>query len=392
MKPRIKTRDFQTADRNTILAPINVGATRRLTPEGFLLCEGVAIGRTGEQIYRESDLPGLKGDMQGNIRVLRPPETVFDPQAMSSFEGKAVTLNHPSEFVGPATWKHVAIGTIHNVRRGIGTQDDLLIADLLITSTDAIVHVNKELPEISLGYDAEYQQTEPGIAVQRQIIGNHAAFVDKGRAGVRCAVKDEDTTVDKLKALLEAIRSALRTNDAAAAETATAALESALTQTKDAKTYDADIAALTAKVGDLFTQVAALTAAVKTADAASKPALFAADKLGDVQARVEVLAPGTKLPTGDAATVDVVEAAMQTALAAAEAKHPTEIKALLMGRTVKALTGDALLGTTVAASEIAKARNDAAQLTSGLKATKDAEVITPTILNATYSKFWNRAA
>jgi hypothetical protein len=184
------TRDRATTDRSTIHAPTALGKSRRLTPEGFLLCEGVAIARTGEQIYHKSEL-ALDPGPDGTIRVTRTPEEVFHPDAIASFEGKPVTLEHPDEFVNPRNYKKLEVGTTHNVRRGEGIEDDVLLADLLIKDAEAIAFVTSRRPQISCGYNSEYEQLVPGRATQTQIVGNHIALLrDQGRAGPRCAIKD----------------------------------------------------------------------------------------------------------------------------------------------------------------------------------------------------------
>jgi uncharacterized protein len=176
-------------DRTNFYAPGEIGKTRRLTPEGFMVCEGVAIARIGQQRYHKSELP-LDADGSGEITVDRPAEEVFSAKTIASFEGKPVTVEHPNEFVTPDSWKTHAVGTVQNVRQGTGIEDDMLIADLLITDGEAIAYVNRKHPELSCGYDAEYDQAEPGHAIQRNIIGNHVALVDRGRAGPRCAIRD----------------------------------------------------------------------------------------------------------------------------------------------------------------------------------------------------------
>lgn len=157
----ISTTDRAVADRSSFHAPDQLGRTRRLTPEGFLLCEGVPIGRTGEQMYHESELP-LDAAADGSIIVMRPPEEVFSAVSMASFEGKAVTVDHPLGFVSPQNWRALEVGTVHNVRRGDGIEGDMLIADLLIKDQAAIDFVNKKMPQVSCGYDCNYTQTEPG--------------------------------------------------------------------------------------------------------------------------------------------------------------------------------------------------------------------------------------
>jgi hypothetical protein len=177
-------------DKTAFYAPGAVGKSRRLTPEGYMVCEGVAIARTGEQRYHKSELP-LDANGAGEIIVTRLADEVFSDKTMSSFEGKPVTLEHPNEFVTPGSWKKHSVGTVHNVRRGSGIEDDTLVGDLIITDGEAIAFVNRKHPELSCGYDAEYEQTDVGRATQYNIIGNHVALLDgRGRAGSRCAIKD----------------------------------------------------------------------------------------------------------------------------------------------------------------------------------------------------------
>lgn len=194
-----------------------VGKTRSITPEGFLLCEGVPIARTGEQVYGKHELSNLE-DTGGLIVVSRPEEEVFRPETLASFEGKPVTVNHPEEGVNPENWKNVAVGHVQNVRRGTGIEDDLIVGDLLITEADAIAYVNKHLPDVSSGYNADYDQTEAGKAVQRNIVGNHVAMLagGRGRAGARVSFRDEDLSTEGVfsmsnRKFMRALRAGLAT-------------------------------------------------------------------------------------------------------------------------------------------------------------------------------------
>jgi len=139
-------------DRMNFYAPGELGRTRSLTPEGYLVCEGVAIARTGQQRYSAAELP-LEADAGGAIYVDRLPEEVFRPETIASFEGKSVTVEHPNDFVNPDTWKDLTVGHIQNVRRGSGLEADLLLADLVITVGEAIRYVNDEMPQLSCGYN-----------------------------------------------------------------------------------------------------------------------------------------------------------------------------------------------------------------------------------------------
>nr|EIQ9988414.1 DUF2213 domain-containing protein [Escherichia coli] len=176
-----------------------LGETRYRLADGSLLCKDVPIARTGNQLYSALDLPKLVPDKAGEIVVSRSPEQVFHPATLASFEGMSLTILHPEDadgnvqFVTPANWRELAVGHTQNVRRGEGGQSDLMLADLIIKDEYAIQLIEDGLREVSCGYDAEYDQTEPGKAEQVEITGNHVAFVPKGRAGSRCAIGDKDT-------------------------------------------------------------------------------------------------------------------------------------------------------------------------------------------------------
>ena len=170
-----------------------LGPRRHKTPEGFLVCSGVPIARTGDYEYfaSEGQSPGIQPDADGRIISRRDPEQVFAPAALASFEGKPVTLGHPPvDAVTPETWREYAVGTVKDVRRGQGDDADKVIADLVISDAAAIAAIEDGLRELSCGYDVTLEQVEPGIERQTMIRGNHVALVDAGRAGSECAIRD----------------------------------------------------------------------------------------------------------------------------------------------------------------------------------------------------------
>lgn len=171
------------------------------TPDGFLVCYDVPIARTGEMIYNkaESDImPWLKDfgtDASGNVVILREDSEVFRPETLESLQGKPVTIDHPDDLVNPENWRELAKGTAQNIRRGEREQADLILADLLITDAEAIKYVEGgELRQISVGYDADYEHLGDGRGKQTNIIGNHIALVQRGRAGIRCSIQDSACT------------------------------------------------------------------------------------------------------------------------------------------------------------------------------------------------------
>ncbi|MDR3488802.1 MAG: DUF2213 domain-containing protein [Bradyrhizobium sp.] len=177
-----------------------LGSKRTITPEGFLVCLDVPIARTGEMIYAPQELPGLKPGKDGLIRVRRDPDEVFKPEALASFVGKPTTNDHPPEMVRPSNFRRFTTGCGQNLRQGDGDQSDLVLADLMWWDPQAIKDINDGKDEISNGYDAEYEEIEPGIYRQLNITGNHIALVSEARCGPRCSIGDSAAALQSTKA------------------------------------------------------------------------------------------------------------------------------------------------------------------------------------------------
>lgn len=178
----------------------------RETPEGFLVCIGVPIARTGEMIYAAEEVE-LEPDEEGKVVITRDEAEVFRLETIASFEGKPVTIGHPREFVTPENWSWLAKGILQNVRRGEGEYKDSLLADVLVTDAMAINLVKAGLREVSCGYQADYDQDEDGKGKQSNIIGNHLALVEQGRAGSSYAINDHKGKVRNMPKLKERLKS-----------------------------------------------------------------------------------------------------------------------------------------------------------------------------------------
>lgn len=198
-----------------------LGETRYQLADGSLLCKDVPIARTGTQTYLPEEI-GLEPGADGLVVIYRTEDEVFSPETMASFEGMAVTLDHPEDgegnivFVNPANFAELAHGHIQNVRRGTGGKSDLLIADVLVKRQEGIDAVNAGKNQVSCGYDAKYVQIGPGKGKQTEITGNHLAIVDKGRAGSRCAIGDSAPSKPKEKpamSWLKKVAQAIKTKD-----------------------------------------------------------------------------------------------------------------------------------------------------------------------------------
>ncbi|ENK5065158.1 DUF2213 domain-containing protein [Klebsiella variicola] len=196
-----------------------LGNTRFQLADGSVLFKDVPIARTGEQEYDATERPELVPNDRGKVIVRRTPEEVFSERAMASFEGMAVTIGHPRDFDGqiifvtPDNWRQLAHGHIQNVRRGTDDKTDLLLADVIVKTPEALQAIDDGDDEVSCGYDADYEQISPGLAKQSAITANHLALVPNGRAGFRCAIGDSmpSTTKNWFNRLLKA----RKTGDAA---------------------------------------------------------------------------------------------------------------------------------------------------------------------------------
>ena len=155
------------------------------TPEDYLICHNVPIGRTGTMDYMGEEI-GLKDKMGQKIKVFRNPQELFSKATIASFEGKPVTDDHPTQNLDVNTISMMSRGHIQNVR----ADGDFLLADMYITDAGLISKIENGKREVSCGYDAEWIPLEDGTVEQKQIIGNHVAVVQSGRAGSRVAIKD----------------------------------------------------------------------------------------------------------------------------------------------------------------------------------------------------------
>lgn len=396
-----------------------IGAKRSTTPEGFLVCHDVPIARVGQQIYAAYEVP-VEPNMVGEVFIDRPAEEVFRDETVASFNGKPVTIEHPDEFVTPDNWHELSRGVTMNARAGQGIDQDVILADLLITGRDAIKLVMDDgIREVSAGYEADYEQIEPGRGVQRNIIANHVALVAMGRCGSRCAIGDQDMA--KKSTWMDRIRSAFKSKDEAAMEEA---LKEAPTSDSDeeeeeekAKTGDSAVLAALSTLGKRLDTMDAQIKALATKDSDEKDETEDGDdedededdgktkdaalkRFRDAVSRAEIISPGIRMPTTDAkATAKTIDAAVcscqRKALAAAYATDTGKkaIDPFLGGGEPTFDTMDAatLQAAFIGASELMRANNNAAGVRPGVSTQDFGRAPVKTAdLNAKHKAFWNR--
>lgn len=423
-----------------------LGPKRSLTPEGFLLCEDVPVARTGEMIYGPGEVPVEPGP-DGLIRISRTPDEVFRPETLASCIGKPVTLDHPDDFVTPANFAALGKGSMLNLRRGTGIEDDLLIADLLVTDQAAIDAIQADgIEEVSLGYEADYEQVSPGRGVQRNIVVNHVALVERGRCGPRCAIGDKEPEDMKTKdskpkgkrTWLDRLKTAMKAKDEAAVQEAIEEGQQALDEESEEEREAREAKEKEAKTGDAIAEVLKAVKAIdsrlakiesrdsereetddedeeddekaKTGDEGdlteaetaakldeSDVDLYTGDAAASIPSRAEILAPGIKLPTLDAKmnTKDRAAALCKCQRKALDLAYQTEagkkaIAPFLGNKTADfeklppALVHAAFMG----ASELVKAQNNAGTTRSAAPTRDFGKAKTVVDINAANRKFW----
>lgn len=159
--------------------------------DGTMLIRNTPIARTGVQLYGPDETPVKAENGRDPVMINRDPDEVFRPETVLSANGKALVDEHPDEDVSPKNWRDLAHGVVINPKRGEGADDDLLVADILVTSQDCINLIEDGKVELSCGYDAKYEKLGPNRGRQYDILINHVALVDSGRCGSRCAIGDK---------------------------------------------------------------------------------------------------------------------------------------------------------------------------------------------------------
>ncbi|MES2339310.1 MAG: DUF2213 domain-containing protein [Pseudomonadota bacterium] len=161
-----------------------------MTREGFLIAPA-KINRTGIQIYLAREL-GLDGGDKP-VKLYRPAEEVFRKETLDSFESQTATDDHPDEDVNSENWARLAKGDV----RDVCADGEETAARIIVRDEDQKRKVKEGKAELSCGYSFDLDMT-PGTTskgeaydgVQRNIIGNHVAIVDRGRAGAGVRIAD----------------------------------------------------------------------------------------------------------------------------------------------------------------------------------------------------------
>lgn len=172
-----------------------IGKNVKTTPQGFLIIPAYTA-RTGLQTYKMAD-----GSV---ITEYRPEEEVFSPSSMESLRTAAVTNKHPVKMVDPKNAKELVVGHTDGVIEKVTEAgESYLKTNLVITHQDAIDAIIKGRVELSNGYHTDLEFTSGEYkgqkydAIQRNIINNHIALVDRARGGrnVRLKLDSKDAEI-----------------------------------------------------------------------------------------------------------------------------------------------------------------------------------------------------
>ncbi|MFW1805953.1 DUF2213 domain-containing protein [Acinetobacter baumannii] len=432
-----KTKDQKTVDRSEIYTTGQLGRTREITPEGYLLCRDVPIARIGTLMYADGEVP-VTADNTGLIIIYRGEDVLFDPITIASAEGKPVTDDHPADWVTPDNWKELSKGFVKDVRRGEGGDSDYLVADILVTDKETIQKVLDGKVEISLGYDADYTETSKGKGLQSNIRVNHIALVEKGRCGSRCSIGDSFMSAKKtqkkepwyqnLLGLKRTVDQALeeadktvdsddddkteddepdddngKTNDAAinreilkmlkTMDSRLVKLEKKTKDTEDPEKKteddDEDSENKTKDDGDLTEP----EKAEKLDESGTQT--YTGDSLKEVISRAEILSPGYRMPTFDSANNG--KAVLNTKRSVLKAAYATEDGQKAIAPFVgpnpdfDKLPSFTIDAAFVGASELIKQQNNAKGVRSGIS-TRDfgRAAPTPAEINQRNREFWNK--
>lgn len=156
----------------------------RATSQGFLRGEMFAT-RTGVFEYPKAD--------GGVVREYRPPEEVFHPESLASYQDSAFTDDHPIDPVTADNAVQVSVGYLPEEGKRDG---DHVRAPVVIKDKATIAKMQAGKQEVSCGYTCDLVWGA-GVAPdgtkydarQTNIRINHVALVDAGRAGPTARVR-----------------------------------------------------------------------------------------------------------------------------------------------------------------------------------------------------------
>ncbi|CAN7390381.1 DUF2213 domain-containing protein [Neorhizobium sp. LjRoot104] len=262
------------------------GAIRR-TADGYGVVSAKVARGGNVQLYLGSEV-GVKD--KATVRVYRPESEVFKKDAIASYAGVPVTINHPKSGVSADTWKDLAVGEVGD---DVLRDGEFVRVPMMLRDAKAIKAVEDGKRELSMGYSAEITfadgvtpSGETFDAIMSDFKMNHVAIVDQARGGAELRIGDgadkwgaspvnSQTADERTSPMADALRKMLvdglqvETTDAGAAAIEKLLGDKRTLETKIAdaiKDHAASIAAKDEEIGTLKAENQ------KLKDAAPKPA------------------------------------------------------------------------------------------------------------------------
>lgn len=161
---------------------------------GQLICTDVILARDGTYEYTSDDVFD-----DGKFHIVELHRDWEDVKKLKyTLEGKPVVYYHPDKSIDidMQNIDEFRIGHAQNIREGKSEGYSVLIGDLFITKPDIIEKVKKgELREISLGYFYNVDDSNKNYLKQVDMIAEHIAIVNAGRAGIAKILDAADSYV-----------------------------------------------------------------------------------------------------------------------------------------------------------------------------------------------------
>lgn len=166
------------------------GAIRR-TDDGYGVVSARVARGGNVQVYLGSEV-GVND--KATVRVYRPEAEVFKKDAIGSYAGVPVTINHPKNGVSADTWKDLAVGEVGD---DVLRDGEFVRVPMMLRDAKAIKAVEDGKRELSMGYSAEITFAdgvtpagEPFDAIMSDFKMNHVALVDQARGGAELRIGD----------------------------------------------------------------------------------------------------------------------------------------------------------------------------------------------------------
>ena len=168
---------------------------------GYLYCNNSILGGIGIQKYLGKELPFKDVEPDSVVELVRESVDVFDSSSIETFNGKPVTLHHPEGKVNSKNFKKFIVGTLNDVKQDENNSDNL-VGNIVIYDEYTVDKVlTGELKDLSLGYRAKIVPTADGRYKQTDIVVNHLAIVENGRAEMAQIM--DGNTVNEEEVILE---------------------------------------------------------------------------------------------------------------------------------------------------------------------------------------------